>query len=63
MGTLEIFFLIKLRTASSQRIILPKTRATGMAGSPISKTRGSACSIIVKPSFCPITYNQAIAIS
>lgn len=60
-GILLIFFLIKFNTASSQRIILPKSRATGMAGRPISKIRGSACSIMARPSFCPITCMTVMA--
>lgn len=57
-GILDRFLRINVSKASSHRIIFPKTRATGIAGRPMSRTSGSACSIIERPSFCPMTWKR-----
>ena len=60
-GNLVQCFRHSRRMKSSQRIIFDKMRLTGTIGRPMSRNRGSARSITLKPSLwpstCPINSN------
>lgn len=55
IGTLYACRLKRLSAWSSHLSIFPKTNIIGMVGKPTNNTKGSACSIIAKPSLWPTT--------
>ena len=56
IGHLDSRSLHSRRSLSSQRTILHNTNMTGIMGKPISRNKGSAPSIIFRPSLWPRTW-------